>query len=277
MVIYADILFLLNAFISYVCLLSTALVLHAPLKRVRFLLASLLGGFYALSVLVTIPVLANTFLKFAVCIGIIFTAFGKLKLRQLLVHTLFFLLMNVILAGVVLLLSRFNSRDFYSDMYAVYINLSPLMLITCLALCYALVLVFTKLISKRLQKNTVFKVKVHFAGECTTLFGFCDSGNHLTEPFSALPVCIVKENRVQGLAEAPYPRIIPFSALGGEGLLQAVKVKMEIYEGSRLLVCTPVYLAQNKDALKDMQYDIIINPKVFEETEILHETENMVH
>ena len=264
MIIYADILFLINAFICYICLVSTALILKIPLKRVRFLLSSLFAGVYSMSILVDIGPLVSVFLKIAVCFLIIFIAFGKLKIRLFLSSLVLYLLINCLIAGVVLALSFINEKDFYSNISVSYINISSLVLIISLIVCYILVALFTKFVFKRTAKNKIYKVKVYFCDKEHTFFGFCDSGNNLTEPFSAFPVCIVKKGKISELDLARNKRIIPFSSLAGEGICEGVRAKIKIYDSGKVFQSEEVYIAESTDAFKDMAYDIILNPKLFD-------------
>ena len=53
MVLYADVLFLLNAVIDYILLLLSARMAGEPLRRSRFLLGAAIGGLY--SVVIFVP------------------------------------------------------------------------------------------------------------------------------------------------------------------------------------------------------------------------------
>ncbi|MBQ6381207.1 MAG: sigma-E processing peptidase SpoIIGA [Clostridia bacterium] len=269
MIIYADILFLLNAFINYILLLICALVLRAPLKRRRFLAASLLGGVYALSILIELHPILDFFLKVAVCLCIVWIAYGKMKLRLYLTHCFLFLLLNVLLGGLMLLLAQWNARDFYSNGYVGYMHISPLYFVIALALCYAAVNVLTRFILKKRNAALIYRVMIEFHGRQYRLYGFCDSGNQLSEPFSAEPVSIVKTGILKEWEQEPLKRVIPFSSLGGDGVLYAVKVKLKIYDRQKQLLEREAYIVQSDSAFRDMQYDILLNPQLFSEMEYL--------
>ena len=264
MIIYADILFLINAFICYICLICSALILKIPLKRVRFLISSLLAGAYSLSILIDINTFLSVLLKIAVCLLIVLIAFGRLKLRLFLSSLFLFLLINCLIAGLVLALSFVNSKDFYSNIFVSYINISPIVLIISLIVCYIVVSIFTGTVFKRTAKNKIYKVTVSLNDKNYTLFGFCDSGNNLAEPFSAFPVCIVKEGKIGDLKLSENKRIIPFSSLAGEGLCEGVRAKIRINDSGKVIENDEVYIAESSEAFRDMPYDIILNPKIFD-------------
>ena len=268
MIIYADILFLLNALITYIALLLTALIMRSPLKRVRFLIASVLGGAYALTVLASIPPLVNTILKIIMCAALVFAAYGKMNVRLFCMHTLVFLIINVIIGGAVLLLSLKDSRNFYSDLSVSYINVSPLTVVIALGISFAAVSLINRLALRRRLKNEIYKVTLTVSQKSYTLFGFCDTGNNLTEPFSGLPVCVVKKGVIQTFEAEPLKRVIPFTSVGGEGIMYAVKATVFI-EFAKKSVSANTYIAESTDAFRDMQYDIILNPQLFKTTEQL--------
>ena len=269
MIIYADILFLLNAFITYIALLLSAILLKLPVRRLRILIASLIGGIYALSILIEIPFYFSFVLKCLVCASMILVSFGKSNFRHFLIHVLVFLVINVLIGGIVLLLSFADKNRFYSNVYISYMDISPLTLIIALTISFIIVSIINRILTKKRQKEEIYKVIIHFAQQRYILFGFCDSGNNLNEPFSALPVCIVKKGIIKGFSEYSLKRIIPYSSLGGEGMMQAIKMPLTIQQTGKNEFDAVAYIAESTNAFQDMPYDIILHPHLFKETEIL--------
>ena len=269
MIIYADILFLLNAFITYITLLLTAIILKTPAKRRRILIASLVGGGYAISILIQIPIYISIPLKVLICALITFISFGRLNLRLFLIHALVFLAINVFIGGIVLLLSFADNHHFYSNIAISYINVTPLTLIIALSVSFITVCLLNRILSKKRHREEIYKVVFTFEEKEYILFGFCDSGNHLSEPFSAMPVCVIKKGIVKGFREYPLKRIIPYSSLGGEGMMEAVKLSLHIETTAKSGFDTYAYIAESTQAFRDMQYDIILHPRLFSEMESL--------
>ncbi|MBQ3431283.1 MAG: sigma-E processing peptidase SpoIIGA [Clostridia bacterium] len=267
MIIYADILFLLNGAITYITLILTAVILKTPLKRLKVLCSALLGGAYALTVLIEMPAFVSLPIKIIVCALLIWIAFGRLPPKQFLMHILLFLCLNVFIGGIVLLLSLADKVHFYSNLYVSYIDISPLHLLIALVITYLAVSIISRLIRKKRMQASIYKVRFEFQEKAYTLFGFCDSGNNLCEPFSALPVCLVKSDILKDFEKEEHKRVIPFTSLGGEGIVYAVKVQLSIEQGKGKDIKATAYLAQSESAFKDMQYDIILNPKLFQQTE----------
>ena len=261
MIIYADILFLLNLIITYILLVCTALFFKIPLKRLRLLLSSILGGAYSLSILLNINIILNIFLKIIICIIIILIAFSFSNLRSFIYELLVFLILNFLLAGIVLALSFIKKSDYYTDFLVSYINVSPITLIVSSLISYIIINILTRYILKRRQSENIYKVILSVSDKNYLLFGFCDSGNALTEPFSALPVCIVKQGIVKDFDTIPLKRVIPYSSVGGEGVLYGVKAEIEIKNSDYKNI--GVYIVQTSKGFNDMKYDIILNPQIF--------------
>lgn len=158
-------------------------------------------------------------------------------------------------------LSFIKKSDFYSDLLVSYINISPLVLIVSSLISYIIINLLTRYILKRRQTNKIYKVIVKLADKNFTLFGFCDSGNALSEPFSALPVCIIKKGIISEFETMPLKRIIPFSSIGGEGIMYAIKAEIEIKNSDYKNIS--VYIAEAQAGFNDMKYDIILNPQIF--------------
>lgn len=264
MIIYADILFFINAVVTYFLLICCALVLKTPFKRLRLLAASFLGGIYALSILIP-NVLFSFILKLPVCLVLILLAFGKMNVRLVLIHLLLFLFFNVVYGGLILLLSLANERLFYSNVFVTYLNVTPIMLVIALVVFYFLIRLFMRLNRKKRLHRESYRVTLYFQQKQYRLYGFCDTGNHLFEPFSALPVCIVKKGIIEDFEKEQIKRIIPYSTLSENGILTAVKAEVIIdLEHNNSRQKQPVYICENEASFRDMQYSIILHPKLFE-------------
>lgn len=225
------------------------------------MLSGLLGAVYSLSILLNINIVISFFLKIIICIIIILISFGFSDFRSFIYETLVFLLLSFLLSGIVMALSLVNKSDFYSDFLVSYINISPLVLIVSSLISYIIINILTRYILKRRESNKIYKVSLKIADKNYILFGFCDSGNALTEPFSALPVCIIKQGIISDFDSIELKRIIPFSSIGGEGIMYGVKAEIDIKNSEYNNI--EVYIVETSGGFNDMKYDIILNPKIF--------------
>lgn len=264
MIIYADILFLINAVITYILLLCTALFLKIKPKRVRLLLSAVFGGIYAFTLFLNINSALGFFFKFFSCALIIFFAFGFKNFTFFFKSFIIFFIMNFFLTGIVLALSFADSADFYSNVYINYINVNPTILIISSVIAYLLILLVNKIILTHITKNKIYTVLVYYNNETYKFYGYLDTGNSLSEPFSAFPVILIKKGKIK-ITDEYNKRIIPYSSVGGDGILYAFRAKIEIRDKN--IVTDRVYLAESDNAFSASNYDIILNEKIFSETE----------
>lgn len=254
-IIYVDSLFLTNLMADYLLCLCSARLCALPLKRGRYFLAALLGAVY--SVLVFLPdfsFLGSPLWKAVFGGLIVLTAFGgqQRALRC---------------AGVFLALSAALGGALWAlDLNFGYIQLDMRLLTVFFLLSYAVLrLIFS--VCTPLSGRALSRLEIHMYCRSCRVSAMVDSGNCLTDPISGAPVAVVCPQALKPLfgdsaalldiadpvelisAAAAFPelksrlRLIPFSALGGTGLLPVFKPDRLLIDGredkDRLLGISP--------------------------------------
>ena len=239
-VIYADELVALNALIDYLLLLLAARAAELPLRRGRFALSGLLGGLYALAAAAGPP-----FLR---------AGPGKLLLSGLMCALAFgcrrgvwkgwgaFLGLSALFAGAVYAAALLGGRSVGPG--SVPAALSPRLFLLCFALCWAAVRLFLE----RSPPGSAYAEVILTLGERSMqLTALRDTGNRLRDPVSgcavltadgrameellgpALPLPVPEDaaSLLRQLSRDPRlaPRLglVPYSAVGGSGLLVTVR------------------------------------------------------
>ena len=236
-VVYVDILFLLNAYMTLFQLAATAKFCRARIVGRRLLLASVIGGLSGLLFFLgdfpLLCVAANL-----ICASIItFAAFRFAGVKAFFKRMLCFCGCGAVFAGAILLCRTLFGADalFYRS-GAVYFEISPLLLIGATAGCYLILRVFLKLTESVLPAKS-HQMFVRMGKRSVTLVGVIDSGNLLCDPISGLPVAVTSENAVSPLFTGDAAqffcggqtcndefwrrrvRMIPCKTVGGGGLL----------------------------------------------------------
>ena len=111
----------------------------------------------------------------------------------------------------------------------VYFDISPLLLVLLTCAAYGVLYLFDRLFQKREPDVLFSTVHLTHSGKSVQLSSKIDTGMTLREPFSGLPVILVHRSAVKdllppnfGTADCPLPfRLIPFSSVGGTGVLPA--------------------------------------------------------
>ncbi|MBQ6600180.1 MAG: sigma-E processing peptidase SpoIIGA [Clostridia bacterium] len=232
-VIYADVLVIINVYITYFLLKSTALLVKKNPDRLRLFISSLLGGFYSLTVLLPEKIQgALVLLRLATAILFVFIAFGYTSFKAFLRLNLSFLFCSFVFAGLMLALWYFICpAGMYFNGSVAYFDIDILTLVVLTIFCYCFMKLYEKLFRTRAPVNTVFYCKVDFEGMEFNLKAFLDTGNNLKDYFTGKPVVVANRNAFKKLfpdalelgrnERSEKIRYIFCDTVGGEGLLPA--------------------------------------------------------
>lgn len=259
MVIYVDVLFVLNFFITYLLLLLTKLFNRKGAKMWRLLLASAFGGLYSLVILAPeLNFMITFFGKFSVSVLIVFTSFGFRGIKQFLKNLAIFYFSNLVLLGVVVglwLVAKPDGIAVKNDV--IYFDISASTLLLSGLFAYVTALIIVKIHNSSISKNEIYSLTVYYGDNIVHLYAFADSGNKLREPFSNYPVIIADKEKLPFEAN----RIIPFSTVGGEGSLNAFKPdKVTVSFGKNEITTDRIYIA--KSDVKSKEYSAILNSEI---------------
>ncbi len=236
-VVYADVLVALNWLIDFLLLSATACFLHISTTRLRVVMGALIGGIYALVLLLPpVPVVIRLLLDAVVASLMTATAFPSVKVGAFFRRVLLFFLVSTFFSGVVsLFCTHANGEYVQTNNGHVYAALSPLMLTGFAVLSYILVRVFETITNRRMPKHGEYRVTIGDDGMEYELRALFDSGLHLREPFSGrllmvierLDAVLPKDIREALQTHTPHPHIrwIPYRTVSGEGLLPAFRPK----------------------------------------------------
>ena len=203
MTIYADVLVILNTYISFILIKSTALIMRRSVTNLRCLLGALAGGFGALMILLPeLPFVVIALEKAALGTLIVFLVFGKQKPVDFAICTLFFLVISFAYAGIMLALWTFAAP--YGMVYgngAASFNI-PLAAIAAFTVAgYCAVKLVRYIADSRIRCNKICSVKILCGGSEVTLRGLSDTGNALCDLFTGKPVVVCNAEKI--------PKLIP--------------------------------------------------------------------
>lgn len=219
-VIYSDILFLINFSLDYLCLFIAGRLLHRGGRVWRLLLGALAGGFYSFipylfepSVFVSFPL--DIFAAILICL----IAFEYQSAKSLALTSGTFIVSSALLGG--LITAIYSLLGEYSN--GVYSEVSPLSF--CLICLFsALIALSYGLICRKKIHTHSAELKIYLKNTHIRARLLCDSGNLVTEPFSALPVIVLSSSCLPPPYDDPegvlFPlaiRAIPFSTANGKG------------------------------------------------------------
>lgn len=240
LVIYADILVILNLYINYFLVRSAALLLRRDLSPKRCLLAAGIGAVAALSALLPeMPFWAVAGIKAAVGCAVVFAAFGRQKKIDFVISLLCFLVISFVFAGLMLALWTFFAPfDMVYSNGVAYFNIPIAAIAVFTAAAYGAVRAVRYFSDRRLSCRRICRVKITVGGVTAELKGLADTGNDLCDIFSGKSVIVCRRDSVES--------IIPEAV---RGYLEGTAA--DSMDGIRLLPCRtiadesliPVFLA----------------------------------
>jgi stage II sporulation protein GA (sporulation sigma-E factor processing peptidase) len=198
--VYADLLFLVNFSMDFLCFYLCARLLHRPLSLWRGMLASALGGIYAVAVLfLTVGKVPAFLLDMLVCVALCAVAMmGKReRWRSLLRLSALYLLVSVLLGGAMTLLYAQLNRIPGLVEKVEEDGLSAWLFFVLAILSAVLSVLWGRCFKRTTHKRVMIMIE---QGEPQVeLEGLCDSGNLLRDPISGRPVVPVEAARLSGL------------------------------------------------------------------------------
>lgn len=198
-VIYIDTLFLLNAIVDYLLLLSSAKVAGEPLRRGRFALGAVLGGLYACAIFLPgLGFLARPLCRVASAVLMVLCAFCGT--RRLLRQTLIFACLAFAFGGGVMAVSLLGRQGLSLEGGVIYSGMDLKIVLLSAAGCYAvLTLLFKKWARHTRSAGELLPVTL-FLGEKTASFlALLDTGNTLSDPISGRPVLVAQRECISPL------------------------------------------------------------------------------
>lgn len=192
MVVYADILICVNLIVNYALLMAAGRFCGRAPKRLRMVLAALLGALYALiSFAGGLPDWVPAATKLPVGALLVLIAYQYRGLAEYVRQYVMFLLVSALFGGLMLALWLFVAP--YGMLYengVVYFDISALSLVGFTGAAYAATELFTRLFRKRDVESGMMEVSLVLGNRQVALCGFVDTGNTLRDAYTGYPVAI---------------------------------------------------------------------------------------
>ena len=274
-VIYADVLVIINLYVTYFLLLCASLLSREKPKRARLVLSSFFGGFYALLILLPdVNVFFNVLIKVGAVVLPPFTAFGFRCAKSFVRLFVSYLVCSFVFAGLMFALWYFvcPAGMFYNGS-AVYFDIDVLTLVVFTVVCYGFMRLFGFIFKSRAPVNTVFRCKVCLKGEQYGLKAFLDTGNSFSDPFTGKPVIIAHRELFREAFDFDNPtagqglRFVMCSTVSGKSLLPVALPESVTVEGADIFFETDkVMIAFTAERLLGGEYDAILPVGLFNKT-----------
>lgn len=283
MVIYLDVLILINLYVTYFQILAVAAFTHRKTVWYRKLSAAGIGAVASLSIFIPQEmVLTLTLLKIFLCALIAFVAFGYTGFRAYAVSVLFLMLVSFVFSGLMLCVWLFAAPMkmlFINGTVYFGIDTMTIILSTCAA--YGVVRIIRYILDKNGKTDGKYTVIIKNNGRECRLSALADSGNGIVDCFSGLPVIVCRrdicadvsppaidmiENNSDiseiGTQMIKGVRIMPFSTVGKGGLICMFKAESVVIDDETNEEKYPVNALIGIVIGGRQEYEAIFNPKI---------------
>lgn len=290
MTIYIDMVLIENLIMNYIILFTTGLITKLKTRKIRMILASLLGAIYSVIAYTgIIKAYSNIVLKFILSILIVFIAYNPQKMNQLCKMLLFFYLISFVFGGAAYALIYVVKPQDIIMKNGLFLGTYPLKIIILGAIISFIVIITTfSIVRSKISRKSLFcEIELELNGKIVKTRAMIDTGNMLKEPITNTPVIVVEnillyecipkeilynlENIIGGdfekvpnnIREEYISRLklIPFSSLGKtNGMLlgikaQHLKIIMEEQEKEIANVIIGIY---DKSLTKNGEYQALV-------------------
>lgn len=277
-VIYIDVLIIVNLFVNYFILLTTSKFLNLKLKLSRLILGEILGAIYSLYIFIPEPnIFISILIKLFMSIIMVAVSFEFRKIKQFLKIIVCFYAVNFAFSGIMFTLwCVFKPSGMIMNNDIVYFNISPLTLIISTVVSYIIIEIINRVIEKKQLKSSKYEIGIKFKDKYIVLNAKIDTGNLLKEPFSNLPVIVVKKSEInllipefnifesienQNEIKKLKIRMIPFKTVSGTGILPAFKPEYVVLKGN---LKKQAYIAVCSDEYFSEGISCLVNPEILD-------------
>ena len=283
MVIYLDVLILINLYVTYFQILAVSVFTHRKSVWYRKLSAAGIGAVASLSIFIPQEmVLTLTLLKIFLCALIAFVAFGYTGFRAYAVSVLFLMLVSFVFSVLILCVWLFAAPMkmlFINGTVYFGVDTMTIILSTCAA--YGVVRIIRYILDKNGKTDGKYTVIIKNNGRECRLSALADSGNGMVDCFSGLPVIVCRRDMCADVSPPAIEmiennsdiseigtqmikgvRIMPFSTVGKGGLICMFKAESVVIDDETNEEKYPVNALIGIVIGGRQEYEAIFNPKI---------------
>lgn len=275
LVVYADILVILNLIVDYFLLSASAAILRIKLPFWRQLAGAAVGALSSLYIFAPdFGAFIEIIFRTAVCAVMVLCAFGFRSAKRFLRAIGVLFIATCGFGGIMTAVwTLFKPTGMTVVNSVVYFNISPAVLIGVSVITYMLFMLLQAVFSKTSELAERCEITVTAEEKSITMEGIVDTGNSVKDYLSGSEVIIADSEFVKALLGSDCPdtdvrlksryRILPLNTVSGGGTLDGFRCDSAIItDGERTVKLEKPILAVSKTPLKD-DYQAIVNPQIF--------------
>lgn len=244
MVVYLDVLFLVNFLMNYFIISICTAIVPNRSKYKRKILASILGGIYGVGIFIPeMNFMYSVISLFGFSVGLVAIIFCPCRFRDFLkILAVFYISTFMLSGGIFMLMPFFGGGVFKNNI--IYIKSGYLIVFA--GLVAALIVFGMKYVKKNFGRKE-YNIRIKYRDNSVEGFGIFDSGNELKDPTTGAGVIVIDKNMLEGLflkgvnefnlgewIDARDIRVIPYKTVGNEGVMMGFLADEVILDGRKL-------------------------------------------
>ena len=247
MIIYLDLLFILNFIFDLLILLLVKIVNKRTTSKKRIIISSLCGEISILFLIFNFNYIFLFISKIILAIVLNIIAFKYNNIKYLLVNLSYFYMISIILGGFIYYLKINNIN------YLVIFLLAPIILL----------IYYIQSKNLKIKQNQYYNLSILFNNNHKiNLTGYLDTGNTLIEPISKKPIIVIEKDILKNIVRVNNPLYVPVKVLNHKSLLKCIKIKCIEIEGNKI---DKVMLGISEDNLNIEGASCLLNNKLIKE------------
>ena len=275
--VYVDVLLALNFIADYFLILGTQIFCRRKINRKRILAGALTGSLFSLTIFLPqmSPLEGNLcrLISSALMMGI---SDRWHSWKRFLYGCIILFGVTFLFGGIMLALRIVGGPGrLLCANGVVYLHMSPMVLIGNITLCFLILRLIRRLDSGEAIPSVICPVTLCIENKTIRLHGLVDTGNHLTEPFSGLPVIVAGRDDIKAILP-PYAgelseesciknnmRLIPYRGVGSGGVLPAVRgdwIQISTVRGT--FTAEEFYVAISREPVGNKEYQILLSKEL---------------
>ena len=275
MIVYADILIVLNIIVDYFLLLLSSGVLHRKIKPWRTVLGAVEGGIFSLYIfLPQFDFFAELIIRISVCFIISFTVFGFVNLKSFLKASGIFFTVTCFYGGSMTAVWKLlKPNGMVINNSVVYFDISALALIWCTVIFYLLFTLLSRLFSSNHSMASRCSVCLYYKEKAAEFNAIVDTGNSIKDVFGSSDI-IIADKTVANLLfgqtdinintelKSRY-RAIPCTTVSGADILDGFRCDSGVVNqsGKSYKLKNPILAVSNIPLGEERG---IVNPEIFQ-------------
>lgn len=273
MIVYADVLIVLNFVVDYFLLLATDKFLHKKGKLLRLISGAFFGAFTSLYIfLPQVNKYIELLTKIIFCFITVAIAFEITGVKNFLRTSGVYFLITSLYGGVMIAVWHIlKPNGMVINNSVVYFDISPLILVTATVFFYISFTLCYKIFARNIEATDLCEITVFADSKNTNLIALIDTGNAIEDVFGKSEIIIADksvftslfgENSFENSTLNSRFHLIPFKTVSGNDILKGFRCdRAEVkYKGCVTTIEKPI-IAASKSPLKD-GFNAIVNPKI---------------